>query len=92
LFFLGGRGLFFMIMLCSAEVWDAICFSFFLFHWQLGHILKLSKKNVAAIYIATKRFSNFRSIDFSSTPEVNCFKVPFIGLWLLIWAIFSGGG
>jgi hypothetical protein len=42
-----------------------------LFRWQLGHILKLSKNNVAAIYIATKRFSNFRSIDFSATPEVN---------------------
>ena len=37
---------------------------------QLGHILKLSKNNVTAIYLATKRFSDFKCIDFSATPEV----------------------
>lgn len=54
---------------CIVLSWDRDEHSLMRF-FQLGHILKLSRNNVAAIYIATKRFSNFKSIDFSSTPEV----------------------
>jgi hypothetical protein len=38
--------------------------------WQLDHLLQLPRGDIAAISMATNSFTQFRNIDFSTTPEI----------------------